>query len=109
MPRSRSEVYPGLFVIHFFMFTLEKRGDESVISSLQIADYLKVEIRSLDRLIQKYTDKLELFGHVRFEITAQTNKKVYYLNENQAIFLGTLSKNTETVVKYNLSLKLFEV
>lgn len=77
--------------------------DEKVVTSLQIAENLQLEIRSIDRLISKYIDKLELFGVVRFQITP-LNKKVYFLNENQALFLGTLSKNTELVVEFKNTL-----
>lgn len=54
-----------------------------------------------------YADKIELFGHLAFEMETVKNsvgavneKTICYLSENQAIFLGTLSKNTEKAVKY---------
>jgi phage regulator Rha-like protein len=77
--------------------------NEKVVSSLQIAENLDLQHESLQRLITKYISKLELFGVVRFEIGAK-NKKTFYLNENQALFLGTLSKNTELVVEFKNAL-----
>jgi phage regulator Rha-like protein len=86
-----------------FKIQLVDYQNEKVVSSLQIAECLNLEIRSIDRLITKYTDKLNKYGEVRFEITPQ-NKKIYYLNENQSLFLGTLSKNTDLVVEFKLAL-----
>lgn len=82
------------------------KNKQQVISSVDIAKQLGVEHRATIQLIDKHFDKLELFGGVTFEmIPFETaggvqKKKVCYLNEPQAIFLGTLSKNTEKVVQF---------
>jgi phage regulator Rha-like protein len=86
-----------------FEIQLTDFENEKVVSNLQIAECLNLEIRSVDRLITKYADKLREYGRVRFEITPQ-NKKIYYLNENQSLFLGTLSKNTDLVVEFKIAL-----
>lgn len=74
-------------------------NNTKVVTSTQIAEFLDLEIRSVDRLISKHCNKIAKYGEVRFEITP-SNKKVYYLNENQALFLGTLSKNTDLVIEF---------
>jgi phage regulator Rha-like protein len=76
---------------------------EKAVTSTHLAELLDLEIRSVDRLITKHHDKIAKYGEVRFEITPQ-NKKVYYLNENQALFLGTLSRNSELVVEFKQAL-----
>jgi len=88
---------------YFMQITLVDFQNEKSVSSLVIAESLDLDIRSVDRLISKYIDKLNNYGQVRFEITPQ-NKKIYYLNENQSLFLGTLSKNTERVVEFKEAL-----
>lgn len=75
-----------------------------------IAEYAKVNYRSIQRLIEKHIRDFEEFGRVRFEITPlQTNggiqnKKVYHLNEEQATLLMTYLKNTEPVRKFKKEL-----
>jgi hypothetical protein len=76
---------------------------EKAVTSTHLAELLDLEIRSVDRLIAKHHYKIAEYGEVRFEITPQ-NKKVYYLNENQALFLGTLSRNSELVVEFKQAL-----
>jgi phage regulator Rha-like protein len=98
----KTEIKPD----QFLDLQVIKKDNESTISSLEIAKHLKVEHRATIQLIGKYLDKLELFGRVTFEMTPTETpggvqmSKVYFLNENQAIFLSTLSKNTENVVKF---------
>lgn len=88
---------------YFMQITLVDFQNEKSVSSLIIAESLDLDIRSVDRLISKYIDRLKNYGQVRFEITPQ-NKKIYYLNENQSLFLGTLSKNTERVIEFKEAL-----
>ena len=66
-----------------------------------IAEYAKVSYRSVQRLIETYSQDLKEFGIMRFEIVlsgkAGRPKNVYYLNEQQASLLIAYLKNTEPV------------
>lgn len=77
---------------------------ENLVTNETISKGLNIEIRSLNRNIDKFLHNLEVFGAVRFEITPGTNKRIYYFNENQALFLATLSRNSETVVEFKKEL-----
>ncbi|MFK0359193.1 Rha family transcriptional regulator, partial [Campylobacter coli] len=68
--------------------------DQNKISTLS-----KVDINSIQRLIRNYKQDLECFGELGFELQkiAKTNKKIYYLNEQQATLLLTYMKNSESV------------
>lgn len=77
--------------------------DDRVDSRL-IAEGIDVGHRSLFKLICRYQVRLETRGILRFEI-AKTGRqgqpeKYALLNESQAIFLLTLSKNTDAVVEF---------
>ncbi|ECP7027834.1 phage regulatory protein [Campylobacter jejuni] len=65
----------------------------------KISTISKVDINSIQRLIRNYKHDLECFGKLGFELQkiAKTNKKIYYLNEQQATLLLTYMKNSETV------------
>ncbi|EAH7621215.1 hypothetical protein F7U25_08720 [Campylobacter coli] len=65
----------------------------------KISTISKVDINSIQRLIRNYKQDLECFGKLGFELqkTAKTNKKIYFLNEQQATLLLTYMKNSETV------------
>lgn len=77
-----------------------------VVDSRLIADELGIEHRGLRQTIDKYLTELQEFGAIAFEMqefkTAQGNtsrERYCYLNENQATFLMTLSRNTSQVVQ----------
>ncbi|HAA1545546.1 TPA_asm: phage regulatory protein [Campylobacter jejuni] len=65
----------------------------------KISTISKVDINSIQRLIRNYKQDLECFGKLGFELQkiAKTNKKTYYLNEQQATLLLTYMKNSENV------------
>lgn len=65
----------------------------------KISTISKVDINSIQRLIRNYKQDLECFGELGFELQkiAKTNKKIYFLNEQQAMLLLTYMKNSETV------------
>ncbi|HDZ5016406.1 TPA: phage regulatory protein [Campylobacter jejuni] len=65
----------------------------------KISTISKVDINSIQRLIRNYKQDLECFGELGFELQkiAKTNKKVYFLNEQQATLLLTYMKNSESV------------
>jgi phage regulator Rha-like protein len=82
-----------------------------VVDSRLIADQLGVEHPHLRRTIEKYLDELQAFGLICFENTKILEgasrgrpERYCYLNEEQATFLMTLSRNTPQVVacKQNL-------
>ena len=89
------------------MFSIIIKNNKPTISSLQIAENLGVEHKATLQLIDKYVNELKLFGLLTFEMLPRLkgqhgggDKRICYLNRNQAIFLSTLSKNTENVVKF---------
>jgi len=88
------------------MSILTIKNSQPTISSEIIANELGILHRATLQLIKKHQSKIELFGRVAFEMLPfETNggtqeKQICYLNENQAIFVGTLSKNTEKAVQY---------
>lgn len=75
-----------------------------------IAEYAKVDYRSIQRTIEKHQKRLEKFGRVRFEITpiktrgGIQDKKIYYLTEEQATLLVTFLKNTDVVADFKVEL-----
>ncbi len=88
------------------------QGDELVVDSRLIAVWLGLDPKSVVKTIDKYLGELQHFGQVRFEIAAITGsvsgrpyqQRFCYLNENQATFLMSLSKNTEQVVDCKIQL-----
>jgi len=75
-----------------------------------IAEYAKIDYRSVQRTIEKHQKRLERFGRVRFEITpiktrgGIQDKKIYYLTEEQATLLVTFLKNTDVVADFKVEL-----
>ncbi|EOD9324985.1 Rha family transcriptional regulator [Campylobacter coli] len=65
----------------------------------KISTISKVDINSIQRLIRNYKQDLECFGELGFELQkiAKTNKKICFLNEQQATLLLTYMKNSESV------------
>ena len=87
---------------------------EPRIDSRLIAKKLGIEHEVFIRTLRKYQDKFERMGILRFEngeIKGRGQPEKYaMLSENQCIFAGTLSRNTEQVVefKYELTMKFDE-
>lgn len=77
---------------------------QSRISSETISESIGTNYKSTIRLIKTHMPALETFGEVRFKIAAGKRKTLAYLNEDQAIFLLTLSKNTAVVVEFKRQL-----
>jgi len=82
------------------------------VDSRVIANQLGIQHKNLIDNIRNYLDKFQILGSVAFEtetrkraIGASVSKYVF-LNEDQAVFLLTLSRNTEQVVdcKFNLTI-----
>lgn len=82
---------------------IEQNG-ELVVDSRLIAERLGIQHEALMRTIRKYLSEVQEFGHLRFENGTVTNsvgavnKTVFcFLNEQQASYLMTLSRNTDEV------------
>lgn len=81
------------------------QNDHLVVDSRLIANELGVEHRALMQTIKKYLTEIQEFGQVTFENATVTNSVgarnaviFCYLNEEQATFLMTLSRNTPQVI-----------
>lgn len=85
---------------------IEKRGEARADSRL-IAKSLGNQHKNTRELIEKYAPELEQFGKVPFETEALPSgqrERYYLLNEDQAFYLLTLSRNTPRVVKLKAAL-----
>lgn len=81
------------------------------VDSRLIADELGIKHKNLIATIKKYFDKINQFGTLTFETDTFLNSngaRVYiqfcYLNEPQANFVMSLSRNTEIVVEFKFKL-----
>lgn len=80
------------------------------ISSIVLADGLGIVHRALIATIKKHLKSVERFGRVLFEKapfkTKGGNQQITFvnLNEGQALFVGSLSNNTEQVVEFKATL-----
>lgn len=77
---------------------------QNVVDSRLVADELGIEHKNFLATVRKYEADVMEFGHLAFETRTVTNsvgainREVFcYLNEEQATFVMTLSKNTERV------------
>lgn len=77
---------------------------EQRISSGVIADHIGTTHKATNNLIRTHKKKLESLGELPFQKAVGERKNLAYLNEDQAIFLMTLSKNTERVVEFKYQL-----
>jgi phage regulator Rha-like protein len=77
---------------------------EQRISSCLIAEHIGTTYKATNNLIRTHKNKLESLGEVPFQKAVGERKNLAYLNEDQAIFLMTLSKNTEQVVEFKYQL-----
>lgn len=76
-----------------------------------IAKYSKNSEESIQRLIRKHKDKLEVFGQLDYDEVESINSKNkiniikhYYLNEKQAYLFMTFLKNTEIIIDFKVTL-----
>jgi len=77
------------------------KKNEPLVSSRYLAKRLGVRPRHTFRLIQKYQSEIKDLGVLRFENVKGNNgrpQKFALLNEEQSVFILTLSKNTMSVV-----------
>ena len=86
------------------LIKIEEVEGELKIDSRLIADSLGIEHRATMQMISAYSDDLEEYGRVTFQMLplktngGTQNIKVAFLNEQQSTFLVTLSKNTKRAV-----------
>jgi len=76
-------------------------------TSKVIAEYGKVKHHALQQMILKYSEDIEEFGKLAFEMRPLENgqsEKIYKLNEEQATLLITYMKNTLPVRKFKKAL-----
>ena len=89
---------------------IQNQGGVLVVDSRLIAQDLEIEHESLMKTVANYKEQIEqAFGSLRFEIGVPDKPtgnppKFALLDENQATFVMTLSRNTDAVVKAKLSL-----
>lgn len=74
------------------------------VTSLALAENIGTTYKATNNLITKHKNRLETLGELPFEKDASSQKIPALLNEDQAIFLLTLSRNTERVVEFKLAL-----
>ncbi len=92
--------------------SINERNGVLVVDSRLVADSLLIKHKNFLATIEKYLSQIESsFGAIAFETrefkTKQGNRSVEryaYLTEEQAIFLMTLSRNTERVVQCKIQL-----
>lgn len=90
--------------------TVVATNGENRIDSRLVAKSLGIEHKAFMRTLHKYQSHLEKLGKVCFENapSGKTNQLVKYgmLNENQAVFLSNLSRNTDKVVEFKFALTI---
>lgn len=77
---------------------------EPMTTTLILAEGMKLDHRSVMKLVTKYEKELNCHGVVRFEIAQIKGPgrrwKFAWINEEQFVFLVTLMRNTEMVLKF---------
>ena len=93
------------------MITLTTTRDEPRADSRDLATRLKNRHKSVVELIDRYSDSLKRFGHLPFQTEVGERRqgggraqRFALLNENQALFLLSLSRNTDYVVSLKADL-----
>jgi len=88
-----------------------KYNGVDVVASFRIAEELDIHHKNLLDLIEKHLPTIETeFGRVAFETyTFQTaggpqKTRIALLSEDQSLFVGTLSRNSEKVVRFKVKL-----
>lgn len=81
---------------------------QTAITSLAVADGCGLSHRTVFRLVKKYRADFEEFGQLRFEISVTKRDGKYpeyaILNEDQAIYLISLFRNTAIVRRFKIEL-----
>lgn len=85
---------------------VEIKKNDTVTTSLIVANGVGNEHRAVLQLIRLYENDLKEFGTLTFEMrkTKGRPQEVYTLNESQTYFLLTLMRNNDVVVKFKKEL-----
>jgi len=91
---------------------IESNGDELLVDSRIISEELGVQHKNLLETIKTHKSIVESeFGSLAFEtdteyqeLTGVARNKCVHLTEDQAIFIGTLSRNSEQAVRFKIKL-----
>jgi len=89
------------------MTLVEMKGKKLLSSTLTIAKGVELEHRAVMSLVRKYKEDLNDFSLMTFEMSKATGGRpveITWLNEEQAIFLVTLMKNSKIVVEFKKKL-----
>lgn len=93
------------------MLEVTNVGGQLVVDSRLVAESLGIDHESFVKTLVRYQERIETaFGVLRLEVgkpqssTGGRPCKFYWLNEDQATFLMTLSRNTDQVVEAKLGL-----
>lgn len=89
------------------MTLVEKKGNDLLASTLTISKGVELEHRAVISLVRKYTEDLNDFSLMTFEMSKATGGRpveIAWLDEEQATFLITLMKNSKIVVKFKKEL-----
>lgn len=89
------------------LIQVSTQGDQLVVDSRLIAAQLEISHKAFAETIRKYQIEMEQdFGRVPFKTEVGKRaqgggnpEKIYYLNEDQALYIMTLSRNTDAVRK----------
>lgn len=88
------------------LLPVEIKNEIPVVDSRFVAGALGIKHKTLMETIRRYQAEIEEFGSLLFQTAVRkrdvgaTTLRFCYLNENQAIFIGTLSRNTKKVVSF---------
>ncbi len=86
---------------------VEIRKGDIFTNSKVIAEGTDNQHKNVKELIEKYQDDIEDFGTLsvsNVESTGGRPERIYYLNEEQAVFIITLLRNSKVVVRFKKEL-----
>lgn len=92
------------------LLPIQTINETPVIDSRLVAKALGIQHKSFMETIHKYQSEIEAFSSLPFQTEVKkkkvgaTREKFCYLSEDQAIFMGTLSRNTQRVVAFKVNL-----
>lgn len=82
------------------------KNNEPITTSLVVAEGMKIEHRAVIVLLDKYEDDFRELGTFAFEMRKSGGRPIRYaeLNEEQMLYLITLMRNSQVVVKFKKEL-----
>lgn len=101
----------GMTLMDNHLMPIQTINDTYVVDSRLVAKKLGIRHKNFMETVYKYQSQIEEFHLLSFEMEiGQRNqgggkaKKYCYLSEDQAIFIGTLSRNTQKVIAFKAHL-----